>query len=65
MFTPYLAGEHGVHREYAVETLNWQGHRGWPAAILSQEPGRRRPALPVRPRVSAVTPLLQATISSL
>lgn len=58
MFTPYPAGEHSVHREHAVEMLNWHGHRGWPAAVLSQELGWRRPALPVRSRVSAVTPLL-------
>lgn len=37
MFTPYPVGEHNVHREYAVEVLNWHEHQGWPAAIL--EPG--------------------------
>lgn len=65
MFTLYLAGEHGVHREYAVEMLSWHRHWGWPAAILSQELGWRRPALPIRPRVSVVTLLLQAMTSSL
>lgn len=28
MFTPSPVGEHSVHREYAVEVVNWHGHRG-------------------------------------